>query len=73
MLHTSVGLIARCLSVSGFSNAAVAETRIERGSYLVNTIMACGNCHSPRDGSTAAVTPFPLRYQDRPEGVILPP
>ena len=32
-----------------FSNAAMAETQIERGSYLVNTIMACGNCHSPRD------------------------
>lgn len=34
-----------------FSNAAMAETRIERGGYLVNTIMACGNCHSPRDAS----------------------
>ena len=22
---------------------------IERGDYLVNTIMACGNCHTPRD------------------------
>jgi hypothetical protein len=29
---------------------ARAETAIERGNYLVNTIMACGNCHSPRDG-----------------------
>jgi mono/diheme cytochrome c family protein len=34
-----------------FSNAATAESRIERGSYLVNTIMACGNCHSPRDAN----------------------
>jgi mono/diheme cytochrome c family protein len=31
------------------SNCAIAETPLERGSYLVNTIMACGNCHSPRD------------------------
>jgi mono/diheme cytochrome c family protein len=30
-------------------NCASAETALERGSYLVNTIMACGNCHSPRD------------------------
>jgi mono/diheme cytochrome c family protein len=30
-------------------NSASAETALERGSYLVNTIMACGNCHSPRD------------------------
>jgi mono/diheme cytochrome c family protein len=28
---------------------AFAATQLERGSYLVNTIMACGNCHSPRD------------------------
>jgi mono/diheme cytochrome c family protein len=28
---------------------AHAATQLERGSYLVNTIMACGNCHSPRD------------------------
>jgi Cytochrome c len=28
---------------------AMAETPTERGSYIVNTIMACGNCHSPRD------------------------
>jgi mono/diheme cytochrome c family protein len=28
---------------------ALAATELERGSYLVNTIMACGNCHSPRD------------------------
>ncbi len=25
------------------------ETPAERGDYLVNTIMACGNCHTPRD------------------------
>ena len=49
MSRASVGLIALCLSVSSVSNVAVAETQIERGSYLVNTIMACGNCHSPRD------------------------
>jgi len=31
------------------STAAIAETPVERGNYLVNSIMACGNCHSPRD------------------------
>ena len=31
------------------SSGAMAETPAERGDYLVNTIMACGNCHSPRD------------------------
>lgn len=29
--------------------AASAQSLAERGSYLVNTIMACGNCHTPRD------------------------
>jgi mono/diheme cytochrome c family protein len=27
----------------------MAESPAERGGYLVNTIMACGNCHTPRD------------------------
>ena len=33
------------LTITG---AAFAETPVERGSYLVNTIMTCGNCHSPK-------------------------
>ena len=47
--------MALCLMVSGFSAAALAQTQIERGSYLVNTIMACGNCHSPRDENGLAI------------------
>jgi len=35
---------------------ALAETAVERGAYLVNTVMACGNCHTPRDASGALVT-----------------
>lgn len=30
------------------ASAASAQTSVERGNYLVNTIMACGNCHTPR-------------------------
>jgi mono/diheme cytochrome c family protein len=30
---------------------AVAETPVERGTYLVTTIGTCGNCHSPRDAA----------------------
>jgi mono/diheme cytochrome c family protein len=37
------GLLLACLG------GAMAQTLGERGAYLVNTIMACGNCHSPRD------------------------
>jgi mono/diheme cytochrome c family protein len=36
-----------------FSVAALGETPAERGAYLVTTIAACGNCHTPKnpDGS----------------------
>jgi hypothetical protein len=27
---------------------AVAETPVERGGYLVNSVMACNGCHTPR-------------------------
>jgi mono/diheme cytochrome c family protein len=30
---------------------ASAETPLERGKYLVTTIGACGNCHTPRDAA----------------------
>ena len=35
--------------------AAFAATPLERGSYLVNTIMTCGNCHSPKGPPAATV------------------
>jgi len=38
-----------CVLLLAASNGATAQSPAERGSYLVNTIMACGNCHSPRD------------------------
>jgi mono/diheme cytochrome c family protein len=40
-----------CILLLAASNGAMAESPVERGSYLVNTIMACGNCHSPRDAA----------------------
>jgi mono/diheme cytochrome c family protein len=39
-----------CALLLAASNGTMAETPDERGNYLVNTIMACGNCHTPRDG-----------------------
>jgi cytochrome c len=40
-----------CMWLLGLANAVSAESPVERGEYLVNTIMACGNCHSPRDAN----------------------
>ena len=33
------------------TGAAAPETLIERGAYLVNGVMACANCHTPRDAN----------------------
>jgi mono/diheme cytochrome c family protein len=50
----SLALIA--VAALGLSpGAVVAETSLERGSYLVNTILACGNCHTPKTASGAAI------------------
>jgi len=40
-----LAILAAAAVVGG---AAYADTPVERGSYLVNTIMTCGNCHSPK-------------------------
>lgn len=45
MLRIVITAVAALLAAQGVH----AETPVERGAYLVNTIMACGNCHSPRD------------------------
>ncbi len=35
------------LLLAGLATAAGAETPVERGRYLVETIAGCGNCHTP--------------------------
>ena len=42
-------IVFACGLLLAASASAMAQTTRERGAYLVNTIMACGNCHSPRD------------------------
>jgi mono/diheme cytochrome c family protein len=41
--------IVGCALLLAAAIGASAESPVERGAYLVNTIMACGNCHTPRD------------------------
>lgn len=43
----ALGLAASFLLVMG-TRFAAAETPLERGTYLVNSIVACGNCHTTR-------------------------
>jgi mono/diheme cytochrome c family protein len=50
-----IGLVCGFLMLA-ISDGAMAEPSAQRGSYLVNTIMACGNCHTPRDSDGRAMT-----------------
>jgi mono/diheme cytochrome c family protein len=52
MFRISIGCVGLMLAAS---NGAMAETPVERGAYLVNTIMACGNCHTPRDAEGKSI------------------
>lgn len=36
------------LSFHAFATTTRAETPLERGKYLISTIVACGNCHTPQ-------------------------
>ena len=39
------------------ATAAAAETPVERGRYLVEAVLACGNCHSPRTPPEMTIIP----------------
>lgn len=41
-------VIAFALAATVQSQAVSAETPLERGTYLMNSIVACGNCHTPQ-------------------------
>jgi mono/diheme cytochrome c family protein len=47
--------IACWVLLSAACGSAAAQSPIERGAYLVNTIMACGNCHTPRAANGNAI------------------
>jgi mono/diheme cytochrome c family protein len=47
-------IICGVLLLASF-DGAIAQSPAERGGYLVNTIMACGSCHTPRDASGKAI------------------
>src|ERR1700734_1993707 len=36
------------IAAAMIAGTAYADTPVERGAYLVNTIMTCANCHSPK-------------------------
>ena len=40
--------------LAAFSAPLAAETPLQRGTYLVEPIVACGNCHPPMSAGVAA-------------------
>jgi mono/diheme cytochrome c family protein len=42
------------------ANGAAAQTYRERGAYLVTTLAACGNCHTPRDAAGKPIATMAL-------------
>jgi len=71
MIRLMLGLVAAALVTS----SAMAQSAVERGGYLVNTIMTCANCHSPK-GPPAAVAGKDysggLRFDEPPFDVTAP-
>jgi hypothetical protein len=61
--------------VVAVTGAGSAETLVERGAYLVTTIAACGNCHTPRDASGKPMTNMTLaggfEFDDGPIGHVV--
>jgi len=49
--------VALALAVFGSATdrATAAQTPLERGAYLTNSIVACGNCHTPKDRDGHAI------------------
>jgi len=52
VIASSAALLATFVAGGG---PAAAETLLERGSYLVNAVMACDSCHTPRGPGGALV------------------
>jgi mono/diheme cytochrome c family protein len=71
MIRLMLGFVAAV----AFASGAMAQASVERGSYLMNTIMTCANCHSPK-GPPAATAGKDysggLRFDEPPFDVTAP-
>lgn len=48
MIRLLQSLPAAVLAATWLTTSAVAQTPVERGAYLVNAVMGCDGCHTPR-------------------------
>lgn len=54
--HYLTGVIGGILLLATSSAApAATDTLVRRGAYLVNSLGACGNCHTPRDAANQPI------------------
>src|SRR5258708_4850947 len=71
MIRLMLALVAAAVVTTD----ALAQSAVERGGYLVNTIMTCANCHSPKGPPPAvAGKDFSggLRFNEPPFDVTAP-
>ena len=75
--RTPVAVICAAVVVAVTGDAGSAETLVERGAYLVTTVAACGNCHTPRDASGKPMANMTLaggfEFDDGPIGHVVVP
>ena len=55
-----------------FAGAALAETPFERGRYLVNAVLNCGNCHTPKGPDAAKLLSGGTRFDLPAYNVVAP-
>ena len=65
-------MIAGALGVAGGAAAEGKTGLIARGSYLVNNVMGCNDCHSPRDKDGNLIEARKFSGAKLPFGPIVP-
>lgn len=72
--RAALGLVLGGIAIAGMQ-AAQAESRLERGRYLMSSIVACGNCHTPKgpNGDLPGMElAGGLKIEDKPFTVFTP-
>lgn len=71
-LHHALATLLACAATA---TVAAAETPLERGRYLMQSIVACGNCHTPQgpNGPVAGMElAGGLRFEEPPFSAVAP-
>ena len=75
--RAAAAAVCAAVVVAVTRGAGSAETLVERGAYLVTTVAACGNCHTPRDASGEPMANMTLaggfEFDDGPIGHVVVP